>query len=440
VISLSLQLYTYTHSLTHTHTQGTEGNGSTGSVGGPGGDAYSCGPWSDKTTADANHQAHIAFFNDAFPEFETSQQPVYLIGESYAGVYVPLFVNAWLDDPIKGPNNVTINFGGFAVGDGFPSCVSVEGKPVDWCVDLNNVGFFRYPNALSGPYWDVEFFHGHSQMSESLYHEIYETCTLSELKGIDMPLSSKCANLLDDRMTKEVGFFYAYNVFEACTNEVPSSKKSMSVTRRHHRLTNGNAGVKKSTEKTTTLLPDHGNGDSGLGAPCLGSAMNTYFSSNVTKQALGIPLSNNFIALDNGIGFNYTTDASFVGYVYDKAVKAGKRVLVYEGDTDACGLQTAPIQDVFVPFFGNGTGTWTPFGRLESSLGLEMTQNWRPFGVLPEGRKVQAGFVIEWENGQVRFASIRGAGHLAPLYRPSASYTLMDAFYKGTSLPPSIYP
>lgn len=349
-------------------------------------------------------------------------------------------MNAWLDDPIKGPNNVTINFGGFAVGDGFPSCVSVEGKPVDWCVDLNNVGFFRYPNALSGPYWDVEFFHGHSQMSESLYHEIYETCTLSELKGIDMPLSSKCANLLDDRMTKEVGFFYAYNVFEACTNEVPSSKKSMSVTRRHHRLTNGNAGVKKSTEKTTTLLPDHGNGDSGLGAPCLGSAMNTYFSSNVTKQALGIPLSNNFIALDNGIGFNYTTDASFVGYVYDKAVKAGKRVLVYEGDTDACGLQTAPIQDVFVPFFGNGTGTWTPFGRLESSLGLEMTQNWRPFGVLPEGRKVQAGFVIEWENGQVRFASIRGAGHLAPLYRPSASYTLMDAFYKGTSLPPSIYP
>lgn len=256
-----------------------------------------------------------------------------------------------------------------------------------------------------------------------------------------MPLSERCANLLDDKMTKEVGFFYAYNVFEACTNEVPDSTiKESSLSSRHHRLTTGNAGRASRSAASKAFLPDHGNGDSGLGAPCLGSAMNTYFGLSITKQALGIPLSNNFIALDNGIGFNYTTDASFIGYVYEKAIKAGKRVLVYEGDTDACGLQSAPIEDVFVPFFGNGTGTWTPFGRLDSSLGLEMTQSWRPFGVAPKGRKVQAGFVIEWENGQVRFASIRGAGHLAPLYRPSASYTLMDAFYKGTPLPPPIYP
>lgn len=32
------------------------------------------------------------------------------------------------------------------------------------CVDLNNVEFFNYPNALPGPFWDVEFFHGHSQV------------------------------------------------------------------------------------------------------------------------------------------------------------------------------------------------------------------------------------------------------------------------------------
>ena len=92
-------------------------------------------------------------------------------GESYAGVYVPLFVNAWLDDPIKGPTGKLINFKGFAVGDGFPGCVPQPGRKVDWCVDLNNVEFFKYPNALPGPYWDVEFFHGHSQMSEALYHK-----------------------------------------------------------------------------------------------------------------------------------------------------------------------------------------------------------------------------------------------------------------------------
>merc|ERR1719215_2270755 len=128
--------------------------------------------------------------------------------------------------------------------------------------------------------------------------------------------------------------------------------------------------------------------------------MDTYFSLNVTKASLGIPLDNNFIVLDNGIGFDYTTDSSFVGYVYEKAVRAGKRVLVYEGDTDACGLQTAPIEDVWVPFFGNGTGVWTPVGRLNAEtarpLGLVMTQSWRPFGALPRGRRTQAGYVTEW--------------------------------------------
>eukprot|EP00939_MAST-03C_sp_MAST-3C-sp1_P000681 g681.t1 len=414
----------------------TEGNGTAGSTGGPGGNAYECGPWTDTTVAEANHRAHVAFFNEAFPEFEKSQQPVYLTGESYAGVYVPLFVDQWLDDPVRGPNGDTINFQGFAVGDGFAACVPVEGKKVDWCVDLNNVGFFEYPNALAGPWWDLNFFHGHSQMSEALYREVLETCTENELKGIDMPLSSACASIMRDRVANEVGFFYAYNVYQACPSQVPSFSTS-------HRLTTGNAGRRRSlsfgSSSSSSLLPDHGNGDSGLGAPCLGSAMDIYFGLDDTKRALGIPLSNNFIALDNGIGFNYTTDASFVGHVYEKAAKKGLRVLVYEGDSDACGLQTAPIEDVWVPFFGNGSGTWTPFGRLDSDLGLSLTEPWRPFGVYPEGRKVQAGFVMGWNDDQIRFVSIRGAGHLAPLYRPSASFTMMRAFVRNEALPAPIY-
>lgn len=420
----------------------TEGNGTTSSQGGPGGDPYSCGPWTDKTTAAANHEAHVSFFKDAFPEFEKSQQPVYLVGESYAGVYVPLFVDAWLDDPIRGPNGDLINFQGFAVGDGFPACVPSDGKPVDWCVDLNNVGFFEYPNALAGPHWDVEFFHGHSQMSESLYREIKSTCTEDELKGIDMPLSDTCATLMRGKMAEEFGFFYAYNVYQACPDQVPSisatTTKRQTAAAAQHRLTTGSAKSRRFLS-TSQLLPDHGNGDSGLGAPCLGPAMGEYFALNDTKKALGIPLTNNFISLDNGIGFNYTTDASFVGYVYERAIKSGKRVLVYEGDSDACGLQTAPIEDVWVPFFGNGTGEWTPFGKLDSDLGLPLTQPWRPFGVSPSPRKVQAGFVMGWNDNQVRFVSIRGAGHLAPLYRPSAAYTMMKAFVSDESLPPPIY-
>ena len=371
-----------------------------------------------------------------------------LVGESYAGVYVPLFANAWLDDPIRGPNGKLINFKGFAVGDGFPACIPQPGRPIDWCVNLNNVAFFKYPNALPGPYWDVEFFHGHSQMSEDLHVRITNGgCSEAELKGKQAPepLSPPCLALMEE-MSKEVGFFYAYNLYEACPEDVPSaagSRRMLAGSIRSRRRAAAAAAV----DARGLLTPSPGNGDSGLGAPCLGDAMGDYFALNVTKTSLGIPLDNNFIVLDNGIGFNYTTDSSFVGYVYKKATKAGKRVLIYEGDSDACGLQTAPIEDIWVPFIGNGTrdpDQWTPVGPLTTEyskpLGLPMTRPWRPFGVVPAGRKVQGGFSIEWQGGQVSFVSIRGAGHLAPLYRPAAAFTMMRAFQMGESLPPPFYP
>jgi serine carboxypeptidase-like clade 1 len=430
----------------------TMGNGSKTSHGGPSGDPYTCGPWTDKTTAAANHLAHISFFNDAFPEFEKSQQPVSLVGESYAGVYVPLFADAWLDDPIKGPKGKLINFHGFAVGDGFPACIPQPGKPIDWCVNLNNVEFFRYPNALPGPFWDVEFFHGHSQMSEDLYQQITQGgCSYDELKGMasPAPLSAGCLSLMEE-MSRQVGFFYAYNLYEACPEDVPSAKRA------HRRMLHGSAITHKRRSHGVAVDshggavpagPSPGDGDTGLGAPCLGSAMEDWFGRNETKQGLGIPQDNNFIVLDNGIGFNYTTDSAFVGYVYEKAIKQGKRVLIYEGDSDACGLQTAPIEDIWAPFLGNGTRAldqWTPVGPLNTAssrpLRLPQTQAWRPFEVLPTGRKVQGGFSMAWNNGQVTFVSIRGAGHLAPLYRPAASFTMMSAYQKDEALPKPFYP
>jgi len=371
---------------------------------------------------------------------------VSLVGESYAGTYVPLFANAWLDDPIVGPTGQPINFKGFAIGDGMPACIQTPGKQVDWCVDLNNVGFFEYPNALAGPYWDLEFFHGHSQMSESLYQEILSTCPETQLKGIDMPLSEACQQLFSVNMTQEVGFWYAYNLMEACPDEVPTKTALISTSkslRMPRRMLAGNVKPKRQIPYTP-LTPSPGDGDVGTGAACYGSAMEDYFNGTLNpsvSDAFGIPRDNSFWVLDNGIGFNYTTDATFVGYVYEKAINAGKRVLIYEGDTDACGLQTAPIEDIWVPFFGNKTDVWTPVGLTNNvtakPLGLRMTQPWRPFSL---ETKVQGGYVIEWEAGQVSFVSIRGGGHLLPYYRPAASFTMMKAYQEATSLPGSLYP
>ena len=62
---------------------------------------------------------------------------------------MPLFVDAWLNDPVVGVKGKPINFVGFGVGNGFPACIPRAGMKIDWCVNLNNVGFFKYPNVRS---------------------------------------------------------------------------------------------------------------------------------------------------------------------------------------------------------------------------------------------------------------------------------------------------
>ena len=87
--------------------------------------------------------------------------------------------------------------------------------------------------------------------------------------------------------------------------------------------------------------------------------------------------------------------------------------MVYESDVDACGLGTAPLEDTFVPLFEAATAN--------------RTRQWRPWA-LGAGDSVLGGYAIEWAGGRARFASVRGAGHMAPLNRPHAAYKLMNAF------------
>ena len=147
--------------------------------------------------------------------------------------------------------------------------------------------------------------------------------------------------------------------------------------------------------------------------------MSTWFTLNETLEAIGAPLDSKFINLDNGHGFNYTSNQPFVGPIYEALIKAGKRVLIYEGDMDACGLQTSPVEDIFVPFF--------------KSIGMNKTEKWRPWTL--DGATQMGGYTIDWNNGAARFVSIRGSGHLAPLNRPRVTQKMMLDFINDKDLP-----
>ena len=152
--------------------------------------------------------------------------------------------------------------------------------------------------------------------------------------------------------------------------------------------------------------------------------MNIWFAMNTTLEAIGAPLDILFTNLDNGHGFNYTSNEPFVGPIYTAALAKGKRVMVYEGDTDACGLQTSPVEDVFVEHF--------------DGLGLNKTQRWRPWTT--DGAQRMGGYTIQWSGGDARFVSLRGSGHLAPLNRPHATYAMIFAFTRNKPLPALVKP
>ena len=83
------------------------------------GNGTSCGTHSDETTA--NHSAvFLENWIALFDNFQTNTGGIYIVGESYGGVYVPTLVRLLLQNATS---NVGKNLKGFAIGDG---CVGTE--------------------------------------------------------------------------------------------------------------------------------------------------------------------------------------------------------------------------------------------------------------------------------------------------------------------------
>jgi len=133
------------------------------------------------------------FFVNQFPEF--ARNGLYVTGESYAGIYVPIIVREILNDP--GPMNLK----GFAVGDG--------------CIGYNVL--CGRSKEYSGPYWHLEFFYGHGQISNELYNNIRNNCEEKDLKSGN--LSPYCQKLIHESQT-QIGGAYPYNLYDDCTDNV----------------------------------------------------------------------------------------------------------------------------------------------------------------------------------------------------------------------------
>jgi hypothetical protein len=127
---------------------------------------------------------------------ERRANPLYLTGESYAGIYVPKLAQQIL---AHAEPHVLPQFKGFAVGDG---CL---GTKTGVC------------GGAAGPWWDVLFLYGHGQISTLLWDELISQCTVGALKhGGPLLRAAACAAALG-RVALEAAGYFAYGLYDDCT-------------------------------------------------------------------------------------------------------------------------------------------------------------------------------------------------------------------------------
>jgi serine carboxypeptidase-like clade I len=159
--------------------------------------------WTDELTSLNAYTALQKFFSSKFPCLV--KKPLYLTGESYAGIYIPTLARRIVQDA-----NTTLLLEGLAVGDG---CL---GKHTTMCGNLGSTHGFT-------DYWHIWFMAGHHQIPLNDFRAVLKACSHADeaefLIGSTPDLRQKddlCRAALN-KTKKELGGFFEYALYDECT-------------------------------------------------------------------------------------------------------------------------------------------------------------------------------------------------------------------------------
>lgn len=339
----------------------------------------------DDQTAQDNHLALQAFFKK-FPEFR--QNEFFITGESYGGIYVPTLSALVVDDK-------SINFQGFAVGNGLSSR------------QLND-------DSL------VEFVYYHGLIGQEAWDRIVITCCDGDSDNCSFSKSAstkpECADNVE--IAQQVawnGGMNVYNLYGPCEGGAKSSGMRTKYDPIRRTLVTGNFGwsfswlpsVRRERELIKGLLQSVP-GRVSVTPPCINAtAAVTYMNAAEVRTTLHIPSSLGQWGVCSDI-LNYQTIYDDMTPQYRKILKAGKRVLVYNGDVDmACN------------FLGD---EW-----FVDRLQLPVVKKRGEWFYQDENKTKQvAGFVKQFQG--ITFVTVRGAGHMVPTDKPRPALDMFINF------------
>jgi carboxypeptidase C (cathepsin A) len=322
----------------------------------------------DTSTAEDNYATLMQFFK-YYPEL--SQRDVWITGESYAGIYVPMLAQQVV-------RRGGMNLKGIAVGNG---CTGTE---VGGCSDNEGAGI------------DFAFLAGNHLISQATYSALLSSC--NNFKGDP---SLQCLNAQNEAYNT-VGPVDIYDVYANCIAFDEAKAAELGVV----------------PGKPRWHAPP-----SVVDRALVGDGPNACFNDNdTTTQYLNMPEVRQAIHVlpASAIGpwtectdnIDYTpTMPDEITLVYPELISAGLDITIYNGNFDLC----VPI---------NGNEQWT--SQFGSSVGGGVKEHWRPWLV---DSQVQ-GYVTTYKGtssgSKFRFVTVNAAGHMVPEFQPERSYRMIE--------------
>ncbi|XP_004492244.4 serine carboxypeptidase-like 20 [Cicer arietinum] len=347
----------------------------------------------DIQTAYDSHIFLLKWF-ELYPEFQAN--PLFLSGESYAGVYVPTLANQVVIG-IENGTKPTLNFKGYMVGN------PVTDDKIDG-------------NAL------VPFAHGMSLISDELFENTTKACHGNFFN----PETEKCDNLLQ-KVDQTIGHLNVYDILEPCyhhgeTEENKNSNSKLPLSFKELGKTEKSLAVRKRI--FGRAWPYRGNVKDGIVpswpeltsangyVPCVDDGVATAWLNNpdVRKAIHTVEESvvDAWSLCTDQIQYNHDT-GSMLNF-HKKLTSKGYRVLAFSGDHDMCVPHT-------------GTETWT---RL---IGVKIVDEWRPWF----SNNQVAGYTQGYANN-LTYLTIKGSGHTVPEYKPRESLHFYKRFLDGVPI------
>jgi cathepsin A (carboxypeptidase C) len=321
----------------------------------------------DDLTSLENYNAIKKFF-EIHTQFREHQ--VFIMGESYGGVYVPTLTARI----VEGQKDFPINLKGMAVGNG-------------------------YVNEKLNIDTSVRFAYGHGIIDEKTWNNLELTCCRGCIDGCDLTqLTGHCATMIEEIFEfLWFGGLNPYDLYRKCDpnpglNSIKMHAIKLGLVPDFFKERYVNSTKKHPFFRQIALSPPHAYGAS---VPCLNDTdVVSYMNNKDVRKALHIPdnLPKWDICSDD-ITSKYQKQYGDVAPFIKTILNANVRILLYYGDTDmACNFMMGQ--------------------QFSAKLGLKRSVGKQPWKVDNQ----IAGFKTVYRGG-LTFLTIRGAGHMAPQWR-----------------------